>query len=91
MVAKHLARKDSRKMAMIGTGSQSEFQALGMRARPPASKTLRCTMLIPPLSRSSGRNLEPLGFRIHAASSVDEAVAVASNSIQMHAGLHLRI
>ena len=32
MVAKHLARKDSRKMAMIGTGSQSEFQALGMRA-----------------------------------------------------------
>jgi len=32
MVAKHLARKDSRKMAMVGTGSQSEFQALGMRA-----------------------------------------------------------
>lgn len=32
MVAKKLARPNSRTMAMIGAGSQSEFQALGFRA-----------------------------------------------------------
>lgn len=32
MAAKRLARKDSRALALIGTGSQSEFQALAMKA-----------------------------------------------------------
>src|SRR5690625_2447883 len=32
MVAKHLARPDSAVMAMIGAGSQAEFQALAFRA-----------------------------------------------------------
>lgn len=31
LVAKYLARKDSKIMAMIGTGSQSEFQAIGFK------------------------------------------------------------
>lgn len=31
MVARHLARKDASKLAMIGAGSQAEFQALGFR------------------------------------------------------------
>lgn len=32
MVAKHLARRDSKTMAMIGTGCQAEFQALAFKA-----------------------------------------------------------
>lgn len=76
MVAKHLARKDSRKMAMVGTGSQSEFQALGMRA-VLGIEDLAVYDVDPAAIEKFRRNLEPLGFRIHAASSVDEAVADA--------------
>ena len=73
MVAKHLARKDSKKMAMIGTGSQSEFQALGMRA-VLGIEDLSVYDVDPHAMEKFRRNLEPLGFRIHLAKDVDEAV-----------------
>ena len=76
MVAKHLARKDSKKMAMIGTGSQSEFQALGMRA-VLGIEDLSVYDVDPHAMEKFRRNLEPLGFRIHLAKDVDEAVAVS--------------
>ena len=60
MVAKHLARKDSKKMAMIGTGSQSEFQALGMRA-VLGIEDLSVYDVDPHAMEKFRRNLEPLG------------------------------
>ncbi|GGH66149.1 ornithine cyclodeaminase [Rothia aerolata] len=76
MVAKKLARPDSKRMAMIGAGSQSEFQALGMRA-VLGIEDLSIYDTDPDAMEKFRRNMEPLGFRIHLASSVDEAVADA--------------
>ncbi len=73
MVAKQLARKDSKVMAMIGSGSQSEFQALGFRGSL-GIETLRIFDVDPAAMEKARRNLEPLGFDITICSSVDEAV-----------------
>ncbi|MCS6712715.1 ornithine cyclodeaminase [Brachybacterium sp. EF45031] len=73
MVAKHLARPDSRVSAMIGSGSQSEFQALGLRATL-GIEDLRIYDVDPQAMEKMRRNLEPLGFRIHRAASAREAV-----------------
>lgn len=72
MVAKKLARPDSRTMAMIGTGSQSEFQALGFRAAM-GIEDLVIFDTDPEAMDKFRRNMEPLGFRIRLTSSVDEA------------------
>ena len=76
MVAKHLARPNSKRMAMIGAGSQSEFQALGFRAAL-GIEDLDVYDVDPAALEKLRRNLEPLGFRINIANSVDEAVANA--------------
>ena len=73
MVAKKLVRPDSSRMAMIGSGSQSEFQALGFRAAL-GIEDIAIYDVEPAAVEKFRRNLEPLGFRIIAASSVDEAV-----------------
>ncbi|GAB2469516.1 ornithine cyclodeaminase [Luteococcus sediminum] len=73
MVTKHLARKDSRRMALIGTGSQSEFQALGFRAAM-GIEDLTVHDTDPAAVDKVIRNLEPLGFRITPVTTVDEAV-----------------
>jgi ornithine cyclodeaminase len=73
MVAKHLARPDSRVMGMIGAGSQAEFQALGMRAALGID-TLRVWDTDPAAMQKFVRNLEPLGFRITVAASGADAV-----------------
>lgn len=73
MVAKHLARKDSRRMALIGTGSQSEFQALGFRAAM-GIEDLTVHDTDPAAVDKVIRNLEPLGFRITPVTTIDEAV-----------------
>lgn len=76
MVAKHLARPDSRVMAMIGTGSQSEFQALAFRSALGIT-TLRVWDTDPAAMEKLARNLQPLGFDITVASSAADAVAGA--------------
>ncbi|MCD4550251.1 MULTISPECIES: ornithine cyclodeaminase [unclassified Schaalia] len=76
MVAKTLARPDSTHMALIGAGSQSEFQALGFRAALGIEK-LSVYDVDPAATEKFCRNLEPLGFSIHVATTVDEAVADA--------------
>lgn len=76
MVARRLARRDSRTMALIGAGSQSEFQSLGMRA-VLGIEDLRVFDIDPAAVEKLRRNLEPLGFRIHVAADVDDAVAGA--------------
>ena len=76
MVAKHLARPESEVMAMIGAGSQAEFQALAFRAMLGIQQ-LRAYDVDPAAVSKLRRNLEPLGFTIVDAASVDEAVAGA--------------
>lgn len=73
MFAKQLARKDSKVMALIGAGSQSEFQALGFRS-VLGIEDLRVYDVDPAAMEKLRRNLEPLGFRITLAETVDEAV-----------------
>lgn len=76
MAAATLARPDSATHALIGTGSQSEFQALGMRAALGIS-TLRIWDIDDAAMAKFARNLTPLGFDVHVASSAADAVAGA--------------
>ncbi|MGP9680700.1 ornithine cyclodeaminase [Brachybacterium sp. AOP3-A1-3] len=73
LAAKALARPDSRTLALIGAGSQSEFQALACRG-VLGIEDLRVFDIDAAAIEKVRRNLEPLGFRVHAATSVDEAV-----------------
>ncbi len=73
MVAKKLARADSRVMAMIGSGSQSEFQALAFRSALGIS-TLRVWDTDPAALRKFVANMAPLGFDITVATSAADAV-----------------
>lgn len=76
MVARRLARPDSTVMAMIGAGSQAEFQALAFRAVLGIDQ-LRVYDVDPDAVTKLRRNLEPLGFSIYTAESTDDAVAGA--------------
>ena len=76
MVAKHLARPDSQVMAMIGAGSQAEFQALAFRAAL-GIEDLQVYDVDPQAVQKMRRNLAPLGFSITEAASTDDAVAGA--------------
>ncbi|WP_275436655.1 ornithine cyclodeaminase [Helcobacillus sp. ACRRO] len=76
MFAKHLARKDSKVMGMIGSGSQSEFQALAMR-HVFGIEDLKIYDVDPAAQEKVRRNLEPLGFRVQICDTSDEAVTGA--------------
>jgi ornithine cyclodeaminase len=71
--AKLLARPDSRVMAMIGTGTQAEFQALGFRAGLGIT-TLRVWDTDPAALDKFIENVTPLGFEIHRATDAADAV-----------------
>lgn len=73
MVARKLARPDSKVHAMIGSGSQSEFQALGMRAATGAEE-IRCFDIDEKAMEKFEQNIAPLGFRVTKCSSAAEAV-----------------
>lgn len=73
MVAKRLARPDSRRMAMIGTGSQAEFQALAFRSALGID-SLAVWDTDPAAMEKFVRNMAPLGFDITVASSAFDAV-----------------
>jgi len=76
MVAKQLARPDSATMALIGTGTQSEFQALGMRTTLGVN-SLRIWDTDPDAMAKFVRNATPLGFDVYVASSAADAVTGA--------------
>lgn len=76
MVARVLAPADATTMAMIGTGSQAEFQALAFRALLGITH-LRVWDTDPNAIDVFERNMRPLGFEIVRASSAAEAVAGA--------------
>jgi len=103
MVARHLARPESRIMGMIGTGSQAEFQALGMRAAL-GIESLQIWDTDPAAMVKFSRNLEPLGFDIRHATSnadaadgadvlttctADKALARVLEDDMVHAGTHI--
>ena len=77
MAAKHLARKDSRSMALIGNGSQSEFQALAFMELLGVCE-LRLFDIDPAASQKLLRNLQPFlaqfGARVSIAASAADAV-----------------
>jgi ornithine cyclodeaminase len=76
MAAKYLARSNAQTLALIGTGTQSEFQALSMRAALGID-TLRIWDTDPAAMEKFVRNATPLGFHIHVASSALDAVSGA--------------
>ncbi len=73
MAAQHLARRDSTTMAMIGAGTQSEFQAIAIR-EALGIRSLRVFDTDPAASAKLARNLTPLGFDVHIAESGHDAV-----------------
>lgn len=76
MVARVLARPDSHTMAMLGTGTQSEFQALAFRGLLGINR-LRIWDTDPAAMEKFVRNLAPLGFEIVVATDATDAVTGA--------------
>lgn len=76
LAARHLARPESSVMAMAGTGSQAEFQALAVRAATGIN-TLRIHDTDPEAMAKLSRNLAPMGFEVVPCTSTAEAVAGA--------------
>ena len=72
MVARKLARPGSEVMAMIGAGSQAEFQALAFRGLLGIDR-LRVYDVDAAATAKLARNLAPQGFHIVACSSAAEA------------------
>ena len=73
LAAKYLARPNSRIMAIIGNGAQSEFQARAFRAILGIQE-LRLFDIDPAATRKCTRNLTGLGFNIVECKSVADAV-----------------
>ncbi|WP_166415543.1 ornithine cyclodeaminase [Cochlodiniinecator piscidefendens] len=73
MVAKHLAPKGARTMAMIGNGAQSEFQALAMKALNGVDH-LRLYDIDSNATEKAMRNLQGWGFTLTACATPEEAI-----------------
>lgn len=73
MAARRLARPDSRVMALIGNGSQSEFQALGFVGLL-GIRSLRLYDVDAAATRKLMRNLADVDAELRACASVAEAV-----------------
>jgi ornithine cyclodeaminase len=76
MVARRLARADSRSMALIGNGSQSEFQALAFMGLLGV-RELRLFDIDPATSQKLLRNLEPFLHEFGATAQVYPGVQEA--------------
>ncbi|WP_166843900.1 ornithine cyclodeaminase [Isoptericola sp. BMS4] len=76
LAARLLARPGARTLALIGTGSQSEFQALGMRAALGVTH-LRAWDTDPAARAKLVRHARALGFHVHEATSAEDAVTGA--------------
>ncbi len=63
MVARHLAPKDAKTMAMIGNGAQSEFQCLAFKAIC-GIETVRLYDVEPAATDKAARNLSGLGLNV---------------------------
>ncbi len=72
VAAKYLARKDSRCMAIIGNGAQSEFQAIAFKTMLNIDK-LRLYDIDPAATEKCQSNLQGYGFDIVVCNSAEEA------------------
>ncbi|PPK94558.1 ornithine cyclodeaminase [Kineococcus xinjiangensis] len=73
LAARWLAAPGCRTMAMIGAGSQAEFQALGMRSQLGIDR-LRVVDVDPRATAKLQRNLTPLGFEVEVCATASAAV-----------------
>jgi ornithine cyclodeaminase len=73
IAAKHLARKDSSVLGLIGTGAQSEFQVYAMRSVFPIT-TIRYFDRDKKAMEKFARNLEGSGITLVACKSGEEVV-----------------
>lgn len=73
MVAKYLAPKNAKVMAMIGNGAQSEFQALAMKSLCGV-ETLRLYDIDSKATEKLVRNLSSQGLNLIACSTPEEAI-----------------
>ncbi len=73
MVAKHLAPKGARTMAMIGNGAQSEFQALAMKAVCGVD-AVRLFDIDPAATAKCAANLAGRGLGVTTCRSAEEAI-----------------
>ena len=76
VVAKYLAPKNSKVMAMIGNGAQCEFQALAFK-EVVGIETVRLYDIDPAATEKAVRNLSQSGLTVVACSSAQDAVAGA--------------
>jgi ornithine cyclodeaminase len=103
VAARRLARHDSRRMALIGTGSQSEFQSLGFRGLLGINDLVLWDTDPAALTKAE-RNLSALGFTVRVASSAadatrdadiittctaDKALATVLTDEMVHPGVHI--
>jgi len=76
LCVKYLARKDSRHLALIGTGAQAEFLAHALLVQRPIQQ-ISYFDVDPAAMDKFARNMEPLGLELLRAGSVAEAVCSA--------------
>lgn len=76
LAAHHLARPDSRTMAIIGNGAQAEFQAVAFKALLGIDR-LRLFDIDPAAMEKCRRNLQASGFEITLCKTAEEAVSGA--------------
>ncbi len=76
MAAKYLARPNSQVMALIGTGSQAEFQSLGFRALLGIN-SVRIWDTDPAAMAKFAHNAGALGFEVYEATGAADATAGA--------------
>jgi ornithine cyclodeaminase len=73
VATKYLAPKSAKRMAMIGNGSQSEFQALALH-KLCGIEEVRLYDTDPEATRKCARNLEGSGMRVVCCSNGEDAV-----------------
>ena len=73
MVAKHLAPKGAKTMAMIGNGAQSEFQTLAMKAII-GLENVRLYDIDAEASRKCAHNLSGMGVNVTICKTPEEAI-----------------
>jgi len=76
LVAKYLAPKGAKTMAMIGNGAQCEFQALAFQT-VVGIETVRLYDIDPDATDKAAKNLAATGLKVISCSSPEEAVAGA--------------
>ncbi|RBY79402.1 ornithine cyclodeaminase [Blastococcus sp. TF02-09] len=74
VAAAALARPDCRRLALIGAGSQAEFQALALRSAALGIGDVVVWDTDPAAAAKVQRNLEPLGFTVTVSTSARAAV-----------------